>query len=192
MLIHAGASGVGTAAIQLVRGAGATAIITAGSAKKLDFCTKLGAKVAINYKAGDFLPDVLEATDNRGVDIILDFIGANYWHQNLSALAIDGRMILLATMSGGLVNETDLRKILVKRLQIIGTTLRSRDPEYKQKLTNDFVRNILPGFEDGTYRAVIDTVLPWRQVKQAHRMMEENKNIGKIVLKVEDDEPEAS
>jgi putative PIG3 family NAD(P)H quinone oxidoreductase len=192
VLIHAGASGVGTAAIQLVRGAGATAIITAGSAKKLDFCTKLGAKVAINYKAGDFLPDVLEATDNRGVDIILDFIGANYWHQNLSALAIDGRMILLATMSGGLVNETDLRKILVKRLQIIGTTLRSRDPEYKQKLTNDFVRNILPGFEDGTYRAVIDTVLPWRQVKQAHRMMEENKNIGKIVLKVEDDEPEAS
>ena len=184
VLIHAGASGVGTAAIQLARGAGGVPFVTAGSAKKLDFCTQLGAKMAINYKAGDFLPDILEATENRGVDIILDFVGSPYWAQNIDALATDGRLIILATMGGGKVDSLDLRKILVKRLRVIGTTLRARDLEYKQQLTNDFVRNILSGFEEGTYEPVVHEILPWRQVKQAHRMMEDNQNIGKIVLQV--------
>jgi len=185
VLVHAGASGVGTAAIQLIREADAHAIITAGSAKKLDFCSGLGAKVAINYKAGDFAPDVLEATGDRGADIILDFIGAPYWAQNLSCLATDGRFIILALMGGSKIDEFNLLTILRKRLKIIGTTLRARDLAYKARLTGEFVKNILPGFEEGKFEAIIDSVFPWRQVKKAHRRMEQNQNIGKIVLQVD-------
>ncbi len=187
VLVHAGASGVGTAAIQLIREAGANAIVTAGSAKKLDFCSGLGAKVAINYKAGDFAPDVLEATGDRGVDIILDFIGAAYWTQNLSCLATDGRLVILALMSGAKIDEINLLTILRKRLHIIGTTLRSRDIAYKARLTSEFVKNILPGFEEGKYEPIIDSVFSWRQVKKAHRRMEQNLNIGKIIMQVDSD-----
>ncbi len=190
VLVHAGASGVGTAAIQLIREAGATAIVTAGSAKKLDFCSGLGAKVAINYKAGEFAPDVLEATHQRGVDIILDFVGASHWEQNLECLARDGRLIILALMSGAMIEKMNLLTILRKRLHIIGTTLRSRDLEYKIRLTSEFVKNILPMIEEGRLQPVIDTVFPWRKVKQAHRRMEENLNMGKIVLTIGEEEPQ--
>jgi putative PIG3 family NAD(P)H quinone oxidoreductase len=185
VLIHAGASGVGTAAIQLVKDAGSIPLITAGSAKKLDFCLRLGAKIAINYRDGLFASHILEATNERGVNIILDPVGAAYWEQNLQSLAIDGRLILLATMGGATVNQADLRQVLRKRLQIIGTTLRGRNKDYKIKLTKDFVKNIMPGFADGRLKAIIDSTFSWEEVAEAHNRMESNQNLGKIVLLVD-------
>ena len=184
VLIHAGASGVGTAAIQLARDAGARVAVTAGSEPKLQACRDLGAEVAINYKLGPFAPKVLEATGGRGVDLILDFVGAPYWEQNLECLATDGRLVLIATMGGGIVDRFDLRRLMGKRLQVTGTTLRSRSLEYKTRLTREFAARALPKFADGTLRPVIDRVFPWEQVAEAHRYMESNRNIGKIVLKV--------
>lgn len=184
VLIHAGASGVGTAAIQLVREAGATAFVTAGSALKLDFCLQLGAALGINYKEDDFAAKVLEATDGGGVELILDFIGAPYWQQNLDSLAVDGRLVSLALLGGHQLQEASLRPILVKRLQIIGSTLRARTEDYKARLTADFTQNVLPGFGDGRYKPIIDSIFPWQEVQEAHRRMEENKNIGKIVLRM--------
>lgn len=186
VLIHAGASGVGTAAIQLARQAGSIALITAGSARKLDFCLQLGAKVAINYRDGEFAAHILEATQNQGVNIIVDCVGGAYWEQNIQSLAVDGRLVLLATMGGGTVSQVILTTIIRKRLQIIGTTLRGREREYKTELTRDFVTRIMPGFEDGRYKAVIDAVFPWEEAAEAHRRMEDNLNLGKIVLTVGD------
>jgi putative PIG3 family NAD(P)H quinone oxidoreductase len=187
VLVHAGASGVGTAAIQLIKEAGANAIVTSGSAKKLDFCLKLGAKIAINYNDGEFAKQVLEATGNQGVDIILDFIGASYMAQNLASLAPDGRLILLATMGGGQVNQFNLMTILRKRLHIIGSTLRARSLEYKIQLTNDFVKKILPGFSDGRYKPIVDSVYSWKQAAEAHQRMEANLNMGKIILRIDEE-----
>lgn len=186
VLIHAGASGVGTAAIQLVKQAGSIALITAGSARKLDFCLQLGAKVAINYRDGEFAAHILEATQNQGVNIIVDCVGGAYWEQNIQSLAVDGRLVLLATMGGGNVSQVSLTTIIRKRLQIIGTTLRGREREYKTELTRDFVTRIMPGFADGKYKPVIDSVFPWEEAAEAHRRMEDNLNLGKIVLTVGD------
>ncbi len=185
VLIHAGASGVGAAAIQLVRFAGATSIITAGTAKKLDFCLKLGAGVAINYRDGEFASHVLKATNNNGVQIILDCVGAAFWGQNMQCLAMDGRLILIAVMSGYKVSEANLATILRKRLSIIGSTLRGRSPEYKQNLTREFVKDILPGFQDGRLKPTIDSVFSWKEVAEAHRRMENRENMGKIVLTID-------
>ncbi|HEY8393937.1 MAG TPA: NAD(P)H-quinone oxidoreductase [Thermaerobacter sp.] len=184
VLVHAGASGVGTAAIQLARDAGAEVLVTAGSEAKLEACRSLGASHAFNYKDGPFAPRVLEATGGRGVDLVLDFVGAPYWEQNLECLATDGRLVLIATMGGGVLERCDLRRLLAKRLQVTGTTLRSRSPEYKARLTQEFATRILPRFAEGRLRPIIDRVFPWEQVADAHRYMEANRNIGKIVLRV--------
>lgn len=184
VLIHAGASGVGTAAIQLARDAEAEVLVTAGSEAKLAACRSLGASHAFNYKTGPFAPRVLEATGGRGVDVLLDFVGAPYWEQNLECLATDGRLVLIATMGGGIIDRFDLRRLMAKRVQVTGTTLRSRSPEYKARLTQEFAAHALPRFADGRLRPVIDRVFPWERVAEAHRYMEENRNIGKIVLRV--------
>ena len=185
VLIHAGASGVGTAAIQLARDAGARVAVTAGTEPKLEACRTLGAEVAINYKLGPFAPAVREAAGERGVDLILDFVGAPYWEQNLDCLAVDGRLVLIATMGGGVLDRFDLRRIMAKRLQVTGTTLRSRSPAYKAQLTREFAVRVLPKLASGRIRPVIDRVFPWDQVREAHRYMERNLNIGKIVLRVD-------
>ncbi|PZN06853.1 MULTISPECIES: NAD(P)H-quinone oxidoreductase [Thermaerobacter] len=185
VLIHAGASGVGTAAIQLARDAGARVAVTAGSEAKLEACRQLGAEVALNYKLGPFAPALREAVGERGVDLILDFVGAPYWEQNLECLATDGRLVLIATMGGGVVDRFDLRRLMGKRLQVTGTTLRSRSLEYKVQLTREFAVRVLPKLARGAIRPVIDRVFPWDQVREAHRYMERNLNIGKIVLRVD-------
>lgn len=183
VLIHAGASGVGTAAIQLVSEAGAHAYVTA-SAPKHDLCLSLGAEAAINYKEEDFAERVLEETDGRGVDLVLDFIGAPYFGKNLRALATDGRFVLLSMLGGRHVEGLDLAKILRKRVQLLGTTLRARAVEYKKELSQDFAAYALPLFMDGALRPVIHTVMDWTEAAEAHRMMEANENAGKIVLRV--------
>ncbi|MGH1364050.1 MAG: NAD(P)H-quinone oxidoreductase [Calditrichia bacterium] len=185
VLIHAGASGVGTAAIQLVRNSGSMAIVTAGSDEKLQFCRDLGASVAINYRNEEFPEKVLDTTNGLGVNLILDCVGASYWEKNMESIAVDGRVVLIATMGGAKIDDFDLLNILRKRIHLLGTTLRARSREYKIDLTSAFVRNILPGFADGLYKPVVDSVYNWTEVRNAHIYMEENKNKGKIVLTVD-------
>lgn len=183
VLIHAGASGVGTAAIQLVRAAGATAYVTA-SAGKHETCLELGAEAAIDYKKDDFAERIAELTDGSGVDIIIDFIGAPYFDQNVHSLAVDGRWILLATLGGSRVEAVNLRGLFRKRASFFASTLRNRDLEYKIRLTQDFKSLAMPLFEDGKLKPVIDRVFDWAEVADAHRHMGANRNVGKIVLRI--------
>lgn len=186
VLIHAGASGVGTAAIQIARDLGATAHITAGSREKLDFCKQLGATTTIHYKEESFAEKVLEATSGKGADLILDFIGAPYWDQNVQALAADGWIVLLATMGGFRIPEFNLRDLFTKRASLITSTLRSRSLDYKILLSQEFHHYAETRFIRGDLRPVVDRVFDWQDVAEAHRYMEENRNMGKIVLRVQD------
>jgi putative PIG3 family NAD(P)H quinone oxidoreductase len=184
VLIHAGASGVGTAAIQLVKEAGAVSIVTAGTEAKRAVCTGLGAAHAIDYRAGSFAPAVRQMTGGHGADIIMDFIGASYWEQNLEALAVDGRLLVIGTMGGSKVREVDLGKLLSRRQQVIGTSLRTRPTGDKIRLTGQFADFAMPRFADGRLRPVIDSVWEWEDADKAHEHMEQNMNTGKIVLRV--------
>lgn len=183
VLIHAGASGVGTAAIQLARELGAEVLVTA-SEGKLHICKELGAHKTINYQAAPFQDEVLAFTNKEGVDVIIDFIAGPYFNQNIECLRLDGRLVILASLGGGKVGEIDLRKILSKRLQVIGSTLRSRSKDYQVKLTQDLSQFLLPLLKADKIKPVIDSVYDWREVAEAHRYMEQNKNIGKIVLRI--------
>lgn len=184
ILIHAGASGVSTAAIQLAEHIGAEIIITAGSQEKIDTCISLGADKGINYKKEDFQNPVLQLTDQKGVNLILDFVGKPYWKQNMEVLTTDGRIVILATMGGAVISSFSLRQIMQKRATIMGSTLRNRPLTYKIKLTESFSKYALPLLKKRNIRPVIDTVLPWERVQEAHRYMEDNRNMGKIVLRV--------
>lgn len=184
VLIHAGASGVGTAAIQLVRQAGGTSLVTAGSPEKLDKCRELGASAGWNYHEGRFDTFVKEQTDGRGVDIILDFIGAPYYHANIASLAMDGRLIIIGTMGGAKVDDVNLGMLLGRRLEVIGTALRSRSPSHKAALTANFWTFAKERFEDGRLQPIVDSVFDWTEVQDAHRRMAANLNAGKIVLRV--------
>ena len=182
-LIHAGASGVGTAAIQLARALKADVLVTA-SEHKIKACLELGAHKAIDYQDVPFEDEVLAYTNSEGVDVIVDFIAGPYFKQNIECLRLDGRLVLLASLGGGKVEEFDLRQILIKRLQVIGSTLRSRTRDYQIKLTQDMSNFALPLFQSGAIKPVVDSVFDWQEVAEAHRYMEANKNIGKIVLRV--------
>ena len=185
VLIHAGASGVGTAAIQLAKQhSQARVIVTASSTEKLDFCKKLGADEVINYKTQDFAEEVRKLTNGNGVDVLLDFIGASYWEKNLASIAIDGRWVLIGTLGGTTVESLDLRVLLQKRIQLIGTLLTPRSDEYKARLTQEFMETIDPYFETGAIRPIIDRTFPLAEAKEAHEYMEANKNVGKIILTV--------
>ncbi|MEM9836299.1 MAG: NAD(P)H-quinone oxidoreductase [Bacteroidota bacterium] len=183
VLIHAGGSGVGTAAIQLVQLAGATPLITA-SAMKHEMCKELGAVRCIDYRTEDFAAAVLEETGGQGVNLILDFVGAPYLAQNLQALAMEGRMISLAALGGATVEKVSLAPLLLKRLQLTGTTLRSRSKAYKEQLTSDFREQVWPHFANRSIRPVVDTIYDWEEVQSAHRYMASNANLGKIVLTI--------
>ena len=183
VLIHAGGSGVGTAAIQLAK-ALETKIIVTASGGKHQVCLDLGAAWAIDYQTQDFKKKVREYTDENGVNVIIDFVAAPYFHQNIDSLSIDGRLVLLATLGGGQVENIDLRKVLSKRLQIIGSTLRARSLDYQVALTQAFAAFAMPRFQQGEIKPIIDKVFDWKEVQEAHRYMEANKNIGKIVLKI--------
>jgi len=183
VLIHAGASGVGTAAIQLVKKAGAHPYVTA-SAPKHGVCRGLGAEAAIDYASEDFAERIDEITNGEGVHIILDFIGAPYFHQNVASLTTDGRIIQLATLGGSTVEQVSLRDLMAKRVQLLTSTLRDRSLNYKIQLTQEFASDVVPAFVDGELRPVIDSAYDWTEVAEAHRRMENNENAGKIVLQV--------
>jgi putative PIG3 family NAD(P)H quinone oxidoreductase len=184
ILIHAGASGVGTAAIQLANEVGAVVLTTTGTDEKCERCRTLGAVRAIKYRNEDFAAAVLEQTQGTGVDLILDFVAAPYWEKNISVLGTDGRMVLISLMGGSLAERVNLGHILKKRLQITGTTLRPRSLEYKIRLTREFADFGLDRLADGRLQPVIDSIFPWEQVAEAHARMEANQNIGKIVLTI--------
>jgi len=185
ILIHAGASGVGTAAIQLALALDAVPIVTA-SKEKHNLCNQLGARATIDYKTQDFATAVKAFTGNQGVDVIIDFIGAPYFKKNIEILRNDGRLILLAALGGGKVEEFNLLSILSRRISVIGTTLRARTNDYQIRLTQEFWKFAKPLFEDGSFRPVIDKILTIDDAAKAHTLLEENKTAGKVLLKITD------
>ncbi|MCL4155133.1 UNVERIFIED_CONTAM: hypothetical protein GTU68_015813 [Idotea baltica] len=183
VLIHAGGSGVGTAAIQLAKSIGATIMITA-SAGKHEMCRSLGAELTIDYHTEDFHQSVKEFTNGYGADLIIDFVAAPYFQQNLDTLALDGRLVMLALLGGTKASELNIGNILRKRLKIQGSTLRNRDLTYKTQLTKAFQAFAWEDIQAGRIKPVIDQVVDWTQIADAHRRMEANQNTGKIVLKI--------
>ena len=180
VLIHAGASGVGTAGIQMARQTGARVLVTVGSEEKVARTEALGAEAAINYKTTDFAERVLELTDG-GVDLVQDFIGAAYWQNNLKCLKTAGRLVLVGLMGGAKV-EADIGLIMRKRLQVIGSVMRSQPMENKIAITERFRSRWLPELENGRLQPLIDSSFPLAEAAAAHQYMEDNRNVGKIML----------
>lgn len=183
VLIHAGASGVGTAAIQLANAAQATVYVTAGSDEKLLICRKLGAELTINYKQDDFLARVLAATQDQGVDLILDPVGGSYLDRNVRALKRFGRLVNIGQL-GGTHGEMNMGLLLGKRLHIIGSTLRARSPAEKIKITEQFQTGYWPLLRSGELKPIVDTIFPIEQAQEAHAYVAQNKNVGKVILAV--------
>jgi putative PIG3 family NAD(P)H quinone oxidoreductase len=182
VLLHAGASGVGTAAIQLAKRVGAEVIVTAGTSEKVAACLELGAHHGIVYREQDFGDGVAEITNREGVDLVVDFIGADYWKRNIASLRVGGRLVLLGLL-GGAKTSLDLAPILRKRLRVCGHTLRGRPLAEKIAIAGRFVTESLPGLADGSLKPVIDHVFVFDEVARAHERMEKNQNLGKIVLR---------
>lgn len=183
VLIHAGASGVGSAAIQMAKRLfNCKVISTAGKKKKVKACSKLGADLAINYKKQDFAEVIIAELGEDSVDLVIDFVGAPYWEKNIDILALDGRLIHLSMLGGAEVNKMNLVPVLRKRLAIRGSTLRNRSEQYKMNLTSDFHSYAMDLVEAGDIQPVIDSIFDWTEVEAAHRLMEKNRNIGKIIL----------
>lgn len=185
VLWHAGASGVSIAGIQLARRAGAAAVYaTAGSREKCDFVVgELGATAAFNYKEQDWVEEVKNATGGKGVDLVIDFVGADYFQKNLDVAARDGKIVLLGLMSGLNVKDINIGPILFKRLTLEGSTLRSRDEDYQGRL-RDKLEEYLPLFESGEFKIYVDTVMPWEEIRKAHELMEKSNTKGKIICTV--------
>ncbi len=184
VLIHAGASGVGTAGIQMAREAGARIFVTAGSEEKIARTVELGAEAGINYKQEDFAERIQALTNEAGVELVQDFIGAAYWQRNLRCLKVGGRLVLVGLM-GGTEVEVDLGIVMRQRLQIIGSVMRSQPLDNKIAITQRFRDRWLPLLENGTMQPIIDTTFPLADAAAAHQYMEENRNTGKIILVVD-------
>lgn len=183
VLIHAGASGVGTAAIQLAKKVFSCKVITtAGRKDKLETCLELGADMAINYREQNFSSVIEQAAGPDSVDLIIDFVGAPYWDKNIAILAMDGRLIYLSMLGGAGIENMNLVPILRKRLTVKGSTLRNRPVQYKMNLTSDFHSYVMDHIEEGIIRPVIHRIFDWNDVEQAHQMMKNNENTGKIIL----------
>ena len=183
VLLHAAGSGVGTAAIQLAKQAGARVAATVRSAAKAAALEALGADVVVDTTARDFAEAVEERFGKASVGLVLGPVGGATLAGNVRLLARGGRLVLIATMGGGSA-ELDLRAVLTKRLRIVGSTLRARPLAEKADLTSAFVRDVLPGFADGRFRPLVDSVFPLERAADAHRRMVSNANVGKIVLTV--------
>lgn len=183
-LVHGGSSGIGTMAIQLAARAGARVVTTAGTQAKLDVCRELGADVTINYRDADFVEEVREATDGRGVDVILDNMGAKYLDRNIDALAVGGRLVVIG-MQGGTKAELNLGKLLAKRAAVHATALRSRPasgPGGKAEIIEAVRRDVWPDVERGTVRPIVDRRLPMSRAAEAHRVVEASEHVGKVLL----------
>ena len=183
ILIHGGASGVGTAAIQLAKGAGGRVITTAGRPDKVETCKNQGADLAVNYRTEDFVARTLDYTEGAGVDVILDMVGAEYLERNVSLLKVKGRLVFIATL-GGSEATVDIRQLMGKRARLIGSVLRARPVEEKAEIIRRFRQQFWGQIEEGSIHPVIDKVMPVAEAHAAHERMRDYENIGKIVLKV--------
>ncbi|RNL83323.1 NAD(P)H-quinone oxidoreductase [Halostreptopolyspora alba] len=181
LLVHGGGSGIGTFAIQLAHAHGARVITTAGSEEKLARCRELGADVAINYRAEDFVTRVKEETGGSGVDVILDIMGGSYLEGNVRSLATGGRLVIIGLM-GGRSAELDLGRMLVKRLSVQATTLRARPVEEKSRIVSEVSEHVWPLVEQGTIRPIVDRTMELPNAAEAHRIMEASSHVGKILL----------
>lgn len=184
LLVHGGASGIGTVAIQLAKALIDTEVlVTVGSSTKSEHCRELGADHTILYKKEDFAERTLQITGGVGVDVILDHIGGEYLQRNLRSLAVGGRLVVIGLL-GGRRGEIDLGRVLARRLRVIGSVLRARPVAEKARLARALEQRVLPLLETGQLRPVIDRILPLEQVADAHRAMAANENTGKIVLRM--------
>jgi NADPH:quinone reductase len=181
LLVHGGASGIGTTAIALAKAFGARVIVTAGSDEKAAQCERLGADLGVNYRKDDFVAAVLRATDGRGADVILDMVGGDYVERNYEAAALDGRIVQIAFLKGQ-KTTVDLRPIMVKRLVHTGSTLRPRPAAEKAAIAEALRANVWPLLEAGRCRPVIDAVFPLSEVIRAHERIESAEHVGKVVL----------
>jgi putative PIG3 family NAD(P)H quinone oxidoreductase len=180
-LVHGGAGGIGTFAIQLAKAVGARVLTTAGSPEKLAFCAGLGADVTIDYREQDFVEVVREVTDGHGADVILDNMAAAYLSRNVSALAVEGRLVVIG-MQGGTKAELDLNALMRKRAAIVATTLRARPVAEKTTICRAVTEHVWPLVADGTIKPIVDTTMPLAEAAEAHRRMESGGHTGKILL----------
>ncbi|MFC7495720.1 MULTISPECIES: NAD(P)H-quinone oxidoreductase [unclassified Nocardioides] len=183
LLVHGGAGGIGSFAIQLAHRLGARVLTTAGSADKLGACAALGADVTINYREQDFVEEVRAATDGRGVDVILDNMGAKYLDRNVDALAIQGRLVIIG-MQGGTKAELDIGKLLRKRGAVIATNLRGRPVEEKSTICASVVEHVWPLVAEGLVQPVVGRSFPLAEAADAHAFMESGEHSGKILLTI--------
>ena len=183
VLIHAGASGVGTAAIQICKVKGNPCFVTAGNKDKISRCIELGAEGGTLRTEENFAEAVIKWTDNNGVDVILDPVGANYLDDNLKSLSLEGRLVMIGLM-GGAETSINLALMLMKRLRIIGSTLRNQPISTKTRIMYILGEYLWPFLESGDIKPIIDTVIPIQEVDKAHKLMESNQTFGKVILKV--------
>lgn len=181
LLVHGGTSGIGTTAIQLAIAFGLSPIVTCGSDEKCAAALKLGAHHAINYRTEDFVERVMEITNGRGVDVVLDMVGGEYLPRNVRCMAEDGRLSLIAVQRGA-KGELDLARMLMRRLTFTGSTLRARSVEFKALVADELHNNVWPLIDRGEFTPVMDKVFPLAQAAAAHARMEAGDHIGKIVL----------
>lgn len=184
LLVHGGSSGIGITAIQLAHAFNSQVYATAGTTEKCQACLRYGADGAVNYRDADFLSFVHKVTDNHGVDMVLDMVGAAYFAKNLQCLALDGRLIEIATQQGAIVEQLDLRAIMKKRLVITGSQLRPRSTAEKGAIAAALHKEVWPLLTQGLCRPVIYQTFPLSAVNQAHQLMESSQHIGKIILKL--------
>jgi NADPH2:quinone reductase len=185
LLVHGGTSGIGTTAIQLAKAFGAFVATTAGSDEKCRAAERLGADLAINYRAADFVDAVLKATTRRGADVILDMVGGDYLARNLEAVAEEGRIVMISTLAGPRTS-IDLRRIMTKRATLTGSTLRPRPIAFKAELARALEETVWPVIAQGRYKPVIDRTFPLAEVVEAHRRIDAGEHIGKIILTMND------
>ena len=181
LLVHGGASGIGTVAIQLAAARGARVLATAGSAEKCRACVELGAELAIDYKSEDFVDAVRAHTGGRGVDVVLDMVAGDYIARDLACLAEDGRVVIIA-VQGGTQAAFDAARLMVRRQTITGSTLRARSVEFKGALARALQREVWPLLDSGRVRPQLHAVLPADELVQAHALLERGANVGKVVL----------
>ena len=182
-LIHAGASGVGTAAIQICKAKGNPCFVTAGTKEKISRCMELGAEGGTVRNEENFADAVAKWTDNNGVQVILDPVGANYLEDNMKSLTLEGRLVMIGLM-GGAETSINLGLLMMKRLRIIGSTLRAQPIPKKTEIMNNLKEKVWPSLESGDIKPIIDTVIPIEEVDKAHKLMESNQTFGKVILKV--------
>ncbi len=183
VLLHGGASGIGTMAIQLAKAVGARVLVTAGSAEKLARCAELGADVGINYREQDFAQAVQEATGGVGVDVVLDIMGAKYLERNVASLALNGRLVIIG-LQGGVKAELNLATLLAKRAAVVATSLRGRPLAEKAAIVAGVREHVWPLIEGGVVRPVVHQVLPLAEAGTGHQLLEAGAQVGKVVLRV--------